>query len=108
MRPLRNHDPRSQRPTVCLPDDNPPEVATVGLSQTNDLGFGYSLGRLDLRRGASFLACSQLPTHRWRQHGLKRVEPCQVAILPAADFLDFDVLAMFKPSWGNLRFPKKQ
>jgi hypothetical protein len=39
MRALRERDPRSERSTDCLPDDNQAEVATVGLSQINDPGF---------------------------------------------------------------------
>ena len=45
------HDPRIEQPTVCLPEEKQAEVATVGLSPINDLGFGHSLRCLDLHWG---------------------------------------------------------
>ena len=48
------HDPRIEQPTVCLPEEKQAEVATVGLSQINDPGFGHSLRCLDLRWGRLF------------------------------------------------------
>ena len=33
------HDPRIERPTVCLPEEKQAEVATAGLIPINDLGF---------------------------------------------------------------------